>query len=542
MINDDHTTTIAALQQRLAELETREERYRLAVESSHDGMWDWNLTTGEIYHSPRWLEFLGYHPSDIAAEVPVFQQLVHPDDIPPVQAAIQAHLTNQTPFYEAEFRIKTASGTWLWTLAHGKIVAHDEHGQPQRVIGTYTNITERKHAEHLAFEQKAALKQQVAAQQRELHRAQAALNQSGDAIFWTNTNSNLIYVNTAACTQLGYTEDELLGKTIAFVEPSFTTDELDNIMVILKQQSTVTFEATHQRKDGSLFPVEIQASQILLDDDIFICAYVRDITERKQHEEQLRLFQQIVERATDNIVYVDNEGNIVYCNPAHRTALGYGDEIIGMPGINTIAPEDHANFATYMQQLLATGSWRGEGICIRKDGSTFPVEAVMSTVYDSQGVFRGTFGFNRDITERKKHEAELQHLQQEIIEAQRTAIRELSSPLLPIDKHILALPLVGTIDSTRATHVMETLLEGIATHQSNTVIVDITGIHIVDTQVAQAILQTAQAARLLGTQVILTGIQPQIAQTLVQLGADMSGIVTRGTIQAGIAYALKQTG
>lgn len=85
---------------------------------------------------------------------------------------------------------------------------------------------------------------------------------------------------------------------------------------------------------------------------------------------------------------------------------------------------------------------------------------------------------------------------------------------------------------------METLLEGIAAHQAEVVIVDITGVKVVDTQVAQALVQTAQAVRLLGARIILTGIQPQIAQTLVHLGADVGNIITRSTLQSGITYAL----
>lgn len=87
---------------------------------------------------------------------------------------------------------------------------------------------------------------------------------------------------------------------------------------------------------------------------------------------------------------------------------------------------------------------------------------------------------------------------------------------------------------------METLLEGIARQQAEIAILDITGVQVVDTQVASAL--AAQAARLLGAQVIITGIRPAMAQTLVQLGADLSDIVTLGTLQAGIAYALVQTG
>jgi anti-anti-sigma factor len=102
------------------------------------------------------------------------------------------------------------------------------------------------------------------------------------------------------------------------------------------------------------------------------------------------------------------------------------------------------------------------------------------------------------------------------------------------------MPLIGTIDSQRAQQVMEALLEGVAQHQADLVILDITGVSVVDTQVAQAFIQAAQAVRLLGAHVMLTGIQPQIAQTLVHLGVDLSGIQTQGSLQAGIAAAMSK--
>lgn len=136
---------------------------------------------------------------------------------------------------------------------------------------------------------------------------------------------------------------------------------------------------------------------------------------------------------------------------------------------------------------------------------------------------------------------EQSHLQAQLLATQQSMIRELSTPMLPLSDKVIAMPLVGTIDSSRATMVMETLLEGIAQYHANIAIVDITGVKIVDTRVAQALIQTAQAVKLLGAQVILTGIQPQIAQTLIHLDVDLGGIVTRSTLQAGVEWALQNT-
>jgi len=129
--------------------------------------------------------------------------------------------------------------------------------------------------------------------------------------------------------------------------------------------------------------------------------------------------------------------------------------------------------------------------------------------------------------------------EEHVLAAQRDTLRELSTPLIPITDEVVIMPLIGTIDSGRAQLVMETLLDGVAQQRARLVILDITGVTVVDSQVAQALIRAAQAVKLLGARVMLTGIQPQIAQTLVHLGVDLSGIQTRSSLQAGIATALR---
>jgi len=101
------------------------------------------------------------------------------------------------------------------------------------------------------------------------------------------------------------------------------------------------------------------------------------------------------------------------------------------------------------------------------------------------------------------------------------------------------MPLIGSIDSARAQQVLETLLEGVVRARARTAIIDITGVPVVDTQVADALLRAARAAGLLGARVVLTGISPEVAQTLVQLGADLSRITTKATLQSAVADALR---
>ncbi len=134
---------------------------------------------------------------------------------------------------------------------------------------------------------------------------------------------------------------------------------------------------------------------------------------------------------------------------------------------------------------------------------------------------------------------------QEANEQQRrllSMVRELSTPLVPITDEILVLPLVGTIDSARAQQMMDVLLDGISSRRAKAVILDITGVPVVDTSVANYILQATQAVRLLGAECILVGITPEVAQTVVGLGVDLRTLSTRSDLQGGIEYALQMLG
>jgi rsbT co-antagonist protein RsbR len=156
----------------------------------------------------------------------------------------------------------------------------------------------------------------------------------------------------------------------------------------------------------------------------------------------------------------------------------------------------------------------------------------------AEGTLVGYRGAGLDVTEQVAYEAEREQMQAQLIQAQQDTLRELSTPLIPIADHVVIMPLIGAIDTSRAHQILESLLEGVAAHQAEVAILDITGVQVVDTQVAQALIRAAQAVKLLGAQIMLTGIQPQIAQTLVHLGIDLQGITTHSTLQSGITAAL----
>jgi anti-anti-sigma regulatory factor len=140
----------------------------------------------------------------------------------------------------------------------------------------------------------------------------------------------------------------------------------------------------------------------------------------------------------------------------------------------------------------------------------------------------------------KQRTAELEE-KMETIAAQSTTILELSTPVIGIWDKILILPLIGTIDTRRAQQIIDNLLEAIVNSQASAVIMDITGVPVVDTKVANHFLKSVEAARMLGAEVILTGVSPHNAQTLVKLGVELERITTKGSLQAGLKLALQIT-
>lgn len=129
-----------------------------------------------------------------------------------------------------------------------------------------------------------------------------------------------------------------------------------------------------------------------------------------------------------------------------------------------------------------------------------------------------------------------------VIRSQAQSLLDMSTPVITLWDSILLLPLVGVVDSVRAVQVAERLLEAIGRTEAEITLIDVTGVPVMDTSVARHLLRTVAAAEMLGSRVILTGISPNTAQTMVKLGIDMSSVPTRGTLKAGLALALQLTG
>jgi anti-anti-sigma regulatory factor len=151
----------------------------------------------------------------------------------------------------------------------------------------------------------------------------------------------------------------------------------------------------------------------------------------------------------------------------------------------------------------------------------------------------GVCGMTLDITERVRTEERNKRLQEEMLRAREETLRSISTPLMPIADGVLVVPLVGEMTRERAEQLIETLLSGVASQRARLTILDMTGMPQTGPDVIDALLRAARGVRLLGAEIILTGIRPSVAQALVELSADLGSIVTQATLERGVAYALR---
>lgn len=247
-------------------------------------------------------------------------------------------------------------------------------------------------------------------------------------------------------------------------------------------------------------------------------------------------------------------GSVLYVSAAVEQIYGYPrDAFVADPllWLTVVHPDDRPMAEAFLPHIHTHGSAAIEYRILRPDGSIRWIQDRGTASRDSTGTPIRFDGLATDITARKQVETEREQQreqrerlqrQEQVIDAQRAALRELAAPLIPLTDAMLVMPLIGALDSTRAQTILETLLTGIGDYQAETVILDVTGISLIDTQIANALIRAANAARLLGAQVILTGIKPEVAQTLVGLGINLDAIMTHSTLQRGIEHALRHQG
>ncbi len=377
-----------------------EERFRLAMEASSDGIWDADVTTGTGYLSPNYYRMLGYEPGEFT---PVFQEwitLIHPDDKERVLSINQDCIENRCQSFEAEYRMKAKDGSWKWVLTRAKAVSRDAGGRALRIIGTHVDINARKLAEEALHESENLFRE--------------VFNNANDAIFLHEISlegpGKYLLVNDQATQWLGYTKEEFMQMSPGDIVPEKIFEKIQsrNTKTLLNDKP-ITFESVHRRKDGSTYPVEVSTHKFQIKGTDVVLAIARDITERKKAEELLHeseeKFRSFVENANEIVFSLTSEGILTYVSPKCTELLGYDPgDVIGKSAIAFVYPDDVPHNREVFRQTILTGE-KKSGIELRiqhKNGTWRWYSQSLSLVHDAGGRVVAIQGICHDITERKR--------------------------------------------------------------------------------------------------------------------------------------------
>jgi rsbT co-antagonist protein RsbR len=359
-----------------------------------------------------------------------------------------------------------------------------------------------------------------------------------DLMAVANPEGYFIELNPAWTRTLGFSLEELRQMPfIDFVHPEDREATLKEAAKLFAGADSVYFENRYRSKDGSYR--WLAWTSRLSDEDKLIFACARDITAQKELLADRDRFRALAENTTDFVGMVDLTGSATYLNPAGKRLLGDPDMDTAQIRIAGSHPPEYTERVLNegLPYAAAHGTWTADGVILNKDGRTIPVSQVVVALKDEKGALAGFGTIIRDLSmieQFKKLEQELRNQQSSLLEM----LHAMSTPIIPITEHIVVMPLIGTMDSHRAEQFLDAALEGAAARGSQVIIIDITGLRHIDSGVAETLVRTAAALKLLGAVVVLTGIRAEIARTLVGLGLELSTLTTHSTLQSGITHAL----
>lgn len=415
-----------------------------------------------------------------------------------------------------------------------------------------------------------------------------------DAVLTIDEASTILYANRAASKVFGYEAEELLGAKLTMLMPDYLrhVHEAGLARYVETGERHINWEGVELpglHNSGRELTLEVSFGEFVDEEGRhFFTGVARDVSARKRTERYLAAqydLTRILAEAPNTQAAIGGILHAVCRNLGWRVgALWSADGELLRRVDAWHAPEVSAEQFGHLSGRLEFA--RGEGLPGRVWDSAVPLwvtdlatdpsfprakaasraglHAAFAFPVMARGAAVGVFEFfshearepdaellaamsniggqTGQVMERKRAEDERARLREEIIRVQEAQLEELSTPLVPVAESILAMPLVGAMDARRAGRVIETLLRGIAERRVPFAIIDITGVSVVDAQVADTIVRAARAARLLGTEVVLTGIRAGAARTLAALGPDIQSIPVRKSLQAGIAYARERLG
>jgi len=468
-------TDITQRKQAQAALIASEERWKFAIEGAGHGLWDWSTQTGKAFFSPRYKAMLGFAEHEIGDSADEWSKRIHPDDAAGVVAALQPYLDGKPGAAEVEFRMQCKDSSWTWMQGRGMVVQRDTDGKPLRMIGTNTDITERKRTQEMLEKRIVTLTQPMDGGKigfdelfslDEIQRIQDEFAFAmGVASLITHPDGTPITAPsnfTALCSEIirqtergcanCFKSDAAIGRfnpAGPIVQPCLSGGLWDagasitlgghhiaNWLIGQVRDETQTEESmrAYARDIGANEAIFIEAfykvpamsrdrfekiakALFTLANQLSVRAYqnvqqARYITERKQAEAKLQLAAGVFTHALEGIMITTPEAAIIDVNNAFTRITGYTrDEVLGQNPRFLKSGRHGADYYEAMWRgLVQDGYWYGEVWNRRKNGEVFAEMQAISAVRDAHGKVSQYIALFSDITERKAHESQLEHI------------------------------------------------------------------------------------------------------------------------------------
>ena len=402
--------------QRERELRELSERFRLAVEGADVGVWDWDLTTDEVRFDERWAGMLGYDQSEIAFELSEWEERVHPDDLPEVWAALEAHFAGETEYYQCDHRMETKSGAWKWIRDRGRVVERDDEGAPVRAVGIHIDVTEQKERE------------------RDLERYRRLVDELPNSVALYDADRRFSVVNDRIAEVYDSTREALVGRKSPLLRRLREARDDDPFAALVAgDRETLSGTVELDLPDRSDAIIDFSLRRLVIDGEFDgVLGISRDVTEERRRQRALERtsarLEALYEDSPDMIDIHDEAGEILDANPVMAAELGYDREaLVGMDVWEIDAELDPETGIDLWQSIEMGETRRLETTFRRADGTTLPVEVQVRRV-DVQGEDR-FLATSRDISERKAYERRIERENERLDEFASIVSHDLRNPL-----------------------------------------------------------------------------------------------------------------
>lgn len=319
-----------------AALRESEERWRYALEGNGDGLWDWNAQTNEVFFSRQWKAMLGFAEDEIGSDLSEWDKRVHPNDRVDVYARIEKHFSGEAPQYISEHRVMCKDGSYKWILDRGIVMSRDQNGKPLRVMGTHTDISNRKQAEEKL---------------RQSENTKRAMIQAiPDLLIRMRKDGTQLELINQGCVHFVGVETTFGGSNVADVLPFDVARKRLCCANQALETGEVQFHEYQLSADGQQYYEEARVVPLQADE---VLVMVRDITDRKQMEQALQdsetRFRTLIEDLQVGVVVHGSQAEILLCNSKALELLGLTEA-----------------------QVLGKTSFDPDWKVIHEDGSPFP--------------------------------------------------------------------------------------------------------------------------------------------------------------------------